>query len=145
QAEDGIRDFHVTGVQTCALPIYGLTQSDLGQVQECALVQEFHAADRPNGQRARDAPATASTSAWPWASRRAAVEAGSNAKPPGPGAQAPRVPKAHDRQTGCCRNAAALHATNRIAVELLLYLAGSHDRPQTSPALLRACSQALRA
>src|SRR5690606_40020019 len=22
QAEDGIRDFHVTGVQTCALPIY---------------------------------------------------------------------------------------------------------------------------
>src|SRR5690606_40052004 len=25
QAEDGIRDFHVTGVQTCALPIYPLT------------------------------------------------------------------------------------------------------------------------
>src|SRR5690606_41012256 len=24
QAEDGIRDFHVTGVQTCALPIYSL-------------------------------------------------------------------------------------------------------------------------
>src|SRR5690606_40617916 len=24
QAEDGIRDFHVTGVQTCALPIYFL-------------------------------------------------------------------------------------------------------------------------
>src|SRR5690606_39715129 len=24
QAEDGIRDFHVTGVQTCALPIYWL-------------------------------------------------------------------------------------------------------------------------
>src|SRR5690606_40987560 len=24
QAEDGIRDFHVTGVQTCALPIYCL-------------------------------------------------------------------------------------------------------------------------
>src|SRR5690606_39933252 len=23
QAEDGIRDFHVTGVQTCALPIWG--------------------------------------------------------------------------------------------------------------------------
>src|SRR5690606_39925426 len=23
QVEDGIRDFHVTGVQTCALPIYG--------------------------------------------------------------------------------------------------------------------------
>src|SRR5690606_39717148 len=25
QAEDGIRDFHVTGVQTCALPILNLT------------------------------------------------------------------------------------------------------------------------
>src|SRR5690606_39368861 len=25
QAEDGIRDFHVTGVQTCALPISGKT------------------------------------------------------------------------------------------------------------------------
>src|SRR6266511_923207 len=27
QAEDGIRDFHVTGVQTCALPIWGAWQS----------------------------------------------------------------------------------------------------------------------
>src|SRR5690606_16335165 len=27
QAEDGIRDFHVTGVQTCALPILGLVLS----------------------------------------------------------------------------------------------------------------------
>src|SRR5690606_18184930 len=31
QAEDGIRDFHVTGVQTCALPIYRLF-SDRGPV-----------------------------------------------------------------------------------------------------------------
>src|SRR5207302_3527210 len=30
QAEDGIRDFHVTGVQTCALPIYAsLAQADI--------------------------------------------------------------------------------------------------------------------
>src|SRR5579883_2855356 len=27
QAEDGIRDFHVTGVQTCALPIWGGTRA----------------------------------------------------------------------------------------------------------------------
>src|SRR5690606_40125521 len=27
QAEDGIRDFHVTGVQTCALPISGFFQA----------------------------------------------------------------------------------------------------------------------
>src|SRR5690606_40179233 len=26
QAEDGIRDFHVTGVQTCALPIWHILQ-----------------------------------------------------------------------------------------------------------------------
>src|SRR5690606_39588778 len=30
QAEDGIRDFHVTGVQTCALPIF-LAAPQLGQ------------------------------------------------------------------------------------------------------------------
>src|SRR5690606_20488608 len=28
QAEDGIRDFHVTGVQTCALPIYGQPEEE---------------------------------------------------------------------------------------------------------------------
>src|SRR5690606_40218665 len=33
QAEDGIRDFHVTGVQTCALPIsYPTSGYDLAQV-----------------------------------------------------------------------------------------------------------------
>ena len=30
QAEDGIRDYDVTGVQTCALPIFLLTQRELG-------------------------------------------------------------------------------------------------------------------
>src|SRR5690606_11844274 len=30
QAEDGIRDFHVTGVQTCALPIYQEQALDVG-------------------------------------------------------------------------------------------------------------------
>src|SRR5215475_6791765 len=29
QAEDGIRDFHVTGVQTCALPIFGGLELEL--------------------------------------------------------------------------------------------------------------------
>src|SRR5690606_40055380 len=29
QAEDGIRDFHVTGVQTCALPIFPDTEFDV--------------------------------------------------------------------------------------------------------------------
>src|SRR5690606_39526734 len=33
QAEDGIRDFHVTGVQTCALPIYHQPRRARGQVE----------------------------------------------------------------------------------------------------------------
>src|SRR5690606_8285446 len=33
QAEDGIRDFHVTGVQTCALPI---SQMDTRRIRGCA-------------------------------------------------------------------------------------------------------------
>src|SRR6266496_6712450 len=32
QAEDGIRDLYVTGVQTCALPIYGATGSGKTEV-----------------------------------------------------------------------------------------------------------------
>src|SRR5256885_10326730 len=42
QAEDGIRDYKVTGVQTCALPIYGL----LGAALEGAV-------QRGDGQQAR--------------------------------------------------------------------------------------------
>src|SRR5690606_39711459 len=36
QAEDGIRDFHVTGVQTCALPIWpqGLLREYLSRAQQ---------------------------------------------------------------------------------------------------------------
>src|SRR5207253_4457067 len=34
QAEDGIRDGHVTGVQTCALPIYDFPQEDVGEGPE---------------------------------------------------------------------------------------------------------------
>src|SRR5690606_40973924 len=35
QAEDGIRDFHVTGVQTCALPISGkFLSADLDKASE---------------------------------------------------------------------------------------------------------------
>src|SRR5690606_40277889 len=31
QAEDGIRAFHVTGVQTCALPIYGKARFNVAE------------------------------------------------------------------------------------------------------------------
>src|SRR5436309_15811422 len=43
QAEDGIRDFHVTGVQTCALPI-----SQLARAQEAVEVEQRRRAERVN-------------------------------------------------------------------------------------------------
>src|SRR5207302_7541291 len=42
QAEDGIRDFHVTGVQTCALPI----SSAFGEPALLQKVLEAHGPDR---------------------------------------------------------------------------------------------------
>src|SRR5690606_41110581 len=36
QAEDGIRDFHVTGVQTCALPISGRAAQRAERSPQCA-------------------------------------------------------------------------------------------------------------
>src|SRR3712207_8981412 len=42
QAEDGIRDIGVTGVQTCALPIYPLEPAD-GLLERCRLKRPSHA------------------------------------------------------------------------------------------------------
>src|SRR5690606_39482836 len=42
QAEDGIRDFHVTGVQTCALPIF-FDDHECGlSVKELYLTSDIH-------------------------------------------------------------------------------------------------------
>src|SRR5690606_39687242 len=41
QAEDGIRDFHVTGVQTCALPIYEIQILKSKSLTE-RVVKELH-------------------------------------------------------------------------------------------------------
>src|SRR5690606_39797260 len=49
QAEDGIRDFHVTGVQTCALPIYRMNTSMLLRAAALALIA---LASGANGVRA---------------------------------------------------------------------------------------------
>src|SRR5207302_8101553 len=46
QAEDGIRDFHVTGVQTCALPIY----SPLPIVEEGMRWEEANRSLWPNSE-----------------------------------------------------------------------------------------------
>src|SRR4030043_1513895 len=41
QAEDGIRDVAVTGVQTCALPIFDLSLPDMDGVEVCARLREW--------------------------------------------------------------------------------------------------------
>src|SRR5256885_5553831 len=55
QAEDGIRDYKVTGVQTCALPISKYTSTGAGGKQEVYFVS----ADMP-ARRLEGLPATAS-------------------------------------------------------------------------------------
>src|SRR5690606_41179054 len=61
QAEDGIRDFHVTGVQTCALPIYAAVQIVDGLLkEENALIVFTHSSresnrDNDSQYRTRDA------------------------------------------------------------------------------------------
>src|SRR5690606_39592808 len=47
QAEDGIRDFHVTGVQTCALPIYPQPVPDLHMAPDhIAPWRQYHLQNR---------------------------------------------------------------------------------------------------
>src|SRR5688572_3356696 len=48
-AEDGIRDLTVTGVQTCALPIYAVTH--LGARPRCGTLGGHGALGRANGLR----------------------------------------------------------------------------------------------
>src|SRR5690606_40009478 len=46
QAEDGIRDFHVTGVQTCALPILHLFRIGPEVLDDPRLLELAHREDR---------------------------------------------------------------------------------------------------
>src|SRR2546427_9207433 len=56
QAEDGIRDLTVTGVQTCALPIFGqIAMCSLLLIVTGVLLRGAVTADRlPTGMRTRD-------------------------------------------------------------------------------------------
>src|SRR3989442_9007821 len=71
QAEDGIRDADVTGVQTCALPIYlgpGLAQDVQALVFERLEVVQRSAPlrDHPRGPRASTASRSPAAYAGPW-------------------------------------------------------------------------------
>src|SRR5690606_22070595 len=50
QAEDGIRDFHVTGVQTCALPIlvHAIQQLHDGVIGKPFYAKSWYSQDRPS-------------------------------------------------------------------------------------------------
>src|SRR5690606_40716229 len=49
QAEDGIRDFHVTGVQTCALPISALGEAGVSfEDKGMSIALHYRLADDPD-------------------------------------------------------------------------------------------------
>src|SRR5690606_40106246 len=50
QADDGIRDFHVTGVQTCALPIWRMGVALVAQAPEIASPTPILLAQAPTSQ-----------------------------------------------------------------------------------------------
>src|SRR5690606_39607177 len=77
QAEDGIRGFHVTGVQTCALPIFLEVVAAAGDVcGDLDLARRLDASDLPQGRvrltggRRVDARAHAAALRAPLESRR---------------------------------------------------------------------------
>src|SRR5688572_32966352 len=65
QAEDGIRDLTVTGVQTCALPIFEQTGVDLDLAARLGAVAVGGAQARPFGADRPDASAAAEQRAEP--------------------------------------------------------------------------------
>src|SRR5256885_9857962 len=70
QAEDGIRDYKVTGVQTCALPIYVWVLLSLGEMVEVGLIA---VAARRHGEGLPDAAARAAGAAVLYALAAGAV------------------------------------------------------------------------
>src|SRR5690606_40834521 len=56
QAEDGIRDFHVTGVQTCALPILRSVRQASGALRELAKLLPSTATRIVDGGRTEEVP-----------------------------------------------------------------------------------------
>src|SRR5690606_25874543 len=100
QAEDGIRDFHVTGVQTCALPI--LFQC----VGEGGGVLEYFVCERPleffNGCVPDDAADCDYDSSGQWATGSAMA---------GPFSIPPLPPKTEPDSQACCESDATSQQT----------------------------------
>src|SRR5256885_7381766 len=88
QAEDGIRDYKVTGVQTCALPICGGAEGDESLRQRLAVHHDrarnrYHlrTATAPEGQEERQKKAQADTDTHRSEERRVGKECRSRWSP----------------------------------------------------------------
>src|SRR5690606_40710721 len=103
QAEDGIRDFHVTGVQTCALPIYtrpGRTERESQTMQDqrrgmtaaAPAISTGRSADVPTPRQKID-PDAAPTSSW----RAVDMSDGRNKSNPVPAPWLAWMPRHHRR------------------------------------------------
>src|SRR5690606_40977582 len=100
QAEDGIRDFHVTGVQTCALPICADAIRDADE--DDALLRELRAVIGGRSRRARGEAAAVD----PHHDRQALVRAPRRR----PDVEIEAVLADHGRRTEEGRQAFGLHA-----------------------------------
>src|SRR2546429_4515581 len=64
QAEDGIRDVAVTGVQTCALPIFGRVR-DGARLRQGKILRRLSAGRSDGASRSRYAALRADEAGWP--------------------------------------------------------------------------------
>src|SRR5690606_41086962 len=70
QAEDGIRDFHVTGVQTCALPIYPDRRAPVRRRRTRTAGSDAGRPAQRRGRRRESGPRAAAGSRATWRPRR---------------------------------------------------------------------------
>src|SRR5699024_12127581 len=66
QAEDGIRDRNVTGVQTCALPISGRQKTYPTMWNHAPKLQKCLSTSRTTAQSGTEPPMTQQHSSQPW-------------------------------------------------------------------------------
>src|SRR5439155_18169255 len=112
QAEDGIRDGHVTGVQTCALPIYLARARSPGPWAGVRLRNAARAPGRHQGARAPLSQGSATTPRAPGSAAAAASTSASWSRPVSCCNQASAAPLAESPASSRWPSIAARDATN---------------------------------